>query len=184
GRGAASHHRLPLPGPGTGAIVSEAFRVHAMPSTHSQPPRREGLVSASTHDVMTRYWDSDHRDVSMMAEDVVFTNMATGDEHRGPEAIRQLLDYMYRQAFDATAEIRSRICCENQAVLEAVFVGKHIGEFAGIPATGRSVRVPLCVVYDLESGRITQARVYLELPVLLRQLGQTAAAPAASTAGV
>jgi len=65
-----------------------------------------------------------------------------------------------------------------------VFVGKHIGEFAGIPATGRSVRVPLCVVYDLESGRITRARVYLELPVLMRQLGQVPGAPAGNTAGV
>ena len=101
-----------------------------------------------TREVMARYWDSDHKDVSMMADDVVFTHMATGDEHRGPEGVRRMLDYMYRQAFDATADIRSRICGEKQAVLEAVFVGKHTGEFAGIPATARSVRVPLCVVYD------------------------------------
>ena len=128
-----------------------------------------------TREVMSRYWNSEHRDVSMMAEDVVFTHMATGQEHRGPDAVLRMLDYMYRQAFDAKAEIRSRICGENQAVLEADFVGKHIGEFAGIPATGRSVRVPLCVVYDLEADQIKRARVYLEIPVLMRQLDETPA---------
>jgi steroid delta-isomerase-like uncharacterized protein len=132
-----------------------------------------------TREVMSRYWDSDHRDLSMMAEDVVFTHMATGDEHRGAEGVRKMLDYMYRQAFDATAEFRSRICTDNQAVVEGEFVGKHIGEFAGIPPTGRSVRVPLCVVYDLEADRIKRARVYMEMPVLMRQLGRAAEAAGA-----
>ncbi len=135
-----------------------------------------------TREVMSRYWDSEHRDVSMMADDVVFTHMATGDEHRGPDAVLRMLDYMYRQAFDATAEIRTRICGESQAVLEAEFVGKHIGEFAGIPATGRAVRVPLCVVYDLEADRIKRARVYLEMPVLMRQLGEAPAAAGVASA--
>jgi steroid delta-isomerase-like uncharacterized protein len=135
-----------------------------------------------TREVMSRYWDSDHKDVSMMAEDVVFTHMASGDEHRGPAAVRGMLDYMYRQAFDATAEIRSRICTDSQAVVEGEFVGTHIGEFAGIPATGRRVRVPLCVVYDLERDQIKRARVYIEMPVLLRQL-QTAGEAAAAVRG-
>ena len=71
-----------------------------------------------TRQVMNRYWDSDHKDVSMMADDVVFTHMATGDEHRGPDAVRGMLDYMYRQAFDATAEIRTRMCTEDRAMIE------------------------------------------------------------------
>ena len=124
-----------------------------------------------TREVMSRYWDSEHRDVSMMADDVVFTHMASGDEHRGPEAVRRMLDYMYHQAFDARAESRSRLYTENQAVIEGEFIGTHTGEFAGIPATGRRVRVPLCVVYDLEDGRIKRARVYIEMPVLMRQIG-------------
>jgi steroid delta-isomerase-like uncharacterized protein len=132
-----------------------------------------------TREIMNRYWDSGHADVSMMADDVVFTHMATGDEHRGPDGVLRMLDYMYHQAFDASAEIRSRICTESQAVLEATFVGKHIGEFAGIAATGRQVRVPLCVVYDLEADRIKRARVYLEMPVLMRQLGAVPEAAAA-----
>lgn len=133
-------------------------------------------------EVMNRYWDSDHQDVSMMAEDVVFTHMATGDEHRGPAAVRRMLDYVYRQAFDARADIRSRLVGEQQAMLEADLVGKHIGEFAGIPATGRSVRVPFCVIYDLAGGKIVRARVYMELPVMMRQLGRApGAAEPAST---
>jgi steroid delta-isomerase-like uncharacterized protein len=128
-----------------------------------------------TREAMTRYLDSGHNDLSMMADDVVFTNMATGEEHRGVDGVRRMLDYVYHTAFDATAETRNRVYAESQAVLEADFVGTHIDTFAGIPATGRKVRVPLCVVYDLEDGRIKRGRVYLEVPVLLRQLG---AAPA------
>jgi steroid delta-isomerase-like uncharacterized protein len=128
-----------------------------------------------TREAMERYLNSAHRDLSMMAEDVVFTTMATGDEHRGVEEVRRMLEHVYHQAFEATAETRTRIYAENHAVLEADFVGTHIGPFAGVPATGRQVRVPLCVVYDLQDGRIVRGRVYLELPVLMRQLG---AAPA------
>ena len=141
---------------------------------------KEGQVSIErTREAMHRYWDSDHQDLSMMAEDVVFTHMATGDEHRGREGVRRMLDYMYRQAFDATAEFRTRLCGDDQAMVEGDFVGTHIGEFAGIPATGRKVRVPLCVVYDLESGEIKRGRVYMEMPVMMRQLGQVASLAAA-----
>jgi steroid delta-isomerase-like uncharacterized protein len=134
-----------------------------------------------TREVMARYWESEHRDVGMMAEDVVFTHMATGAEHHGPDGVLQMLDYMYRQAFEATAETRTRLCGESQAVLEGEFVGRHTGEFAGVPATGRSVRVPLCVVYDLEGDRIKRARVYLEMPVLMRQIGATPLAAGAAS---
>ena len=57
--------------------------------------------------------------------------------------------------------------------MEADIVGRHIGEFAGVPATNRQVRVPVCVVYDLERDMIKRARVYLEIPVLMKQLGVT-----------
>ena len=70
-----------------------------------------------------------------------------------------MLNYFYYIAFEATAETTTKLYGDSNAMVEADFVGKHIGEFAGIPATGKSVRVPLCVVYDLENGQITQGRV-------------------------
>lgn len=82
-----------------------------------------------------------------------------------------MLQSIYHVAFDAHAERRTLVCEAEHAVLEGLFVGRHIGEFAGIPATGREVRVPLCVVYDITSAGIRRGRVYFEMPVLLDQLG-------------
>jgi len=126
----------------------------------------------STREAITRYVSSNHNDLSMMAPDVVFTSMATGDEHRGVEALAGMLHYIYHVAFDARAETKSMIFADNQAVLEADFVGTHIGEFAGVAATGKTVHVPLCVVYDLEGGSIKRGRVYFEVPAFLKQVSQ------------
>ncbi|MCY7352111.1 MAG: ester cyclase [Cytophagaceae bacterium] len=125
----------------------------------------------STREVVTKYLNSEHSDVSMMADDVVFTVMATGQEHRTPEGVMQMLTYFYHIAFDAVAETTNTIIADGKAVVEGDFVGRHIGEFAGIPATNKEVRVPLCVVYDLENDRIKQGRVYFEMPALFQQLG-------------
>ena len=129
------------------------------------------MSAESTREVMNKFWYSEHSDVNVMADDVVFTIMATGQEHHGPEGIKQMLNYFYHTAFDADAETISEIYGEGKAVFEGVFVGKHIGEFSGIPATNKDVRVPLCVVYDLENNQIKRGRVYFEMPVLLQQLG-------------
>ena len=44
----------------------------------------------NTRKVMTRYFESDHNDTSMLAEDVSFTLMGTGEEARGPAAVVDL----------------------------------------------------------------------------------------------
>src|SRR5687768_15690844 len=108
----------------------------------------------STRETMQSYFNSEHSDVSMMAEDVVFTVMATGQEHQGRDGVLGMLNYFYHVAFDATATTRTTLFGENSAMVEADFIGKHIGEFAGIQATGKDVRVPLCVVYDLVNDKI------------------------------
>ena len=127
---------------------------------------------------LQRYLDSNHQDLGMLADDVVFTTMATGEENVGREAVRQMLHHIYHVAFDAQAETRTLLCDEAHAVLEAVFVGRHIGEFAGVPATGKHVRVPLCVVYDIRSNEISRARVYFEVPAFLAQVGAATATDA------
>lgn len=129
------------------------------------------MTIESTREVMLKYFNAAHDDAGTLAKDVVFTLMATGDENKGPDSVMGMLNYFYHIAFDATAEPRTMVFGEDNAVGEFDFVGKHIGEFAGIPATGKDVRIPLCVVYDLEGDKIKRGRIYLETPVLLKRLG-------------
>jgi uncharacterized protein len=59
----------------------------------------------------------------------------------------------------------------NQVVIEWMFVAVHTGNFAGIPATGRTVNLPGCSVYTVEGGQIMRGHVYYNGPTLLKQLG-------------
>jgi steroid delta-isomerase-like uncharacterized protein len=125
----------------------------------------------STRKTMLSYWNAEHGDASTLAQDVVYTMMATGKEYKGHEGVLELLNYMYHVAFEATANPRVTLFGEHNAMLEAEFAGKHIGEYAGIPATGKEVHVPLCVVYELENDLIKSGHIYLEVPALIEQLG-------------
>ena len=126
----------------------------------------------TTSNIINKYVNSNHTDLSMLSEDVFFTNMATGEKHSGLEKVAQMLQFIYHVAFEAHAETKNIIISETNAVLEGDFVGKHIGEFAGVPPTNKFVRVPLCVVYDLENDKIKRARIYFEIPSLLTQLNR------------
>lgn len=124
-----------------------------------------------TRMVMQQYFDGEHKNVSMMADDVVFTLMATGEESRGRAAVLGMLDYFYRQAFDATAVTKNAFFADGKAVVEGDFIGRHVGVFAGMLPTHKKVCVPICVVYDLDHDKIKRARIYFEMPVLMQQLG-------------
>lgn len=116
-------------------------------------------------------------DVKYVAEDGVFRHLGTGETYRGRAEIGAMLHYLYHVAFDAYAETNSYIITEDKASVEGLFKGRHIGEFAGIPATGKEVSVPLAVTYDLKDGLIREARIFMLSDVLLQQLGVTPAPP-------
>ncbi|HVK97116.1 MAG TPA: ester cyclase [Flavisolibacter sp.] len=120
-------------------------------------------------------------DVKFLTEDAVFKNLNTGEVYTGRAEVGGMLHYIYHVAFDAKAELKSFAITEEKAVIEGLFVGKHIGEFAGIPATNKNVNVPLCVTYDLQDGLIKEARIYLLAHVMMRQLGVNTVPPVPKT---
>ena len=112
----------------------------------------QNVSFAETKKDMEAYFAT--HDVKYVAEDGVFTHMSSGERTVGREAVSQMLHYIYHVAFDAKATVKNTIITENKALLEMDFIGKHIGEFAGVPATNKEVNVPITIVYDLENGLI------------------------------
>jgi predicted ester cyclase len=125
--------------------------------------------------VMQDYLDSlvKRADYSVyFTDDVVATFEGTDQRADGREAAAELIRYVHQGAFDARPELKSLLVDEDvgKAAIEADFVGTHIAEFAGLPATGRTVQVPYSVVYDLRSDRISALRIYFPMSLLMEQL--------------
>lgn len=117
-------------------------------------------------------------DEGYLAPDAVFTDMSTGQEWSGREAIAGMLHWFYQVAFQADFESDTMLVDDQHGVLEGLVVGRHIGEFAGVPATGRDFRVPICVAYDFADGQITRGRIYFAVPAFLAQVDAVASAGA------
>jgi predicted ester cyclase len=100
-------------------------------------------------------------------DDVVATFEGTDQRADGRDAASQLIRYVHEGAFDAQMELRNLLTEPGKAAIEADFVGTHTGEFAGIPPTGRAVRVPYSVVYDLAGDRISALRIYFPMALLI-----------------
>ncbi len=127
------------------------------------------MSTESTRRVVEAYL-GDHG-LDALADDVRYTVMGSGRVARGKAEVAALLEYFYHRAFEATARGRSLVVGDTQAVFEGDFEGRHVGEFEGIPATMKTVSVPLCVVYDIAGDRILAARIYFEMDALRNQLG-------------
>jgi steroid delta-isomerase-like uncharacterized protein len=111
--------------------------------------------------------------------DDVDVEIQWSDQHmRGAEATEQAIRYLHEVAFDADIQVRTVLASEDCAAIEAVFVGTHIAEFAGVPATGREVRVPYSVFYDIGGGSIRALRIYLPMSEVMAQIGAGSVAAA------
>jgi steroid delta-isomerase-like uncharacterized protein len=126
-----------------------------------------------TSEVMDRYLEAlRHRAdfAESFAPDVVWTTMETGAQIHGRDAVRDHIVAMHTGSFDAHPELVSLATGDGVAMLEAVFVGRHVDTWEGVPATGRDVRVPYVMAYDVAGGLITELRAYLSTAALRAQL--------------
>ena len=115
---------------------------------------------------------------AFFADDVLWTTMETGDEIRGREAVSDFIIALHSELFNASPELVSIEIADGVAGLEAVFVGTHTAEFAGVPATGATVRLPYSMFYDVADGKIVALRAYFPITALLHQLREAASAHA------
>ena len=104
------------------------------------------------------------------SDDVVVSLVGTDQGAEGADEAEGWINYLHTEAFEARPELKVMLADDGQAAAEFDFVGKHVGEFGGVSPTGRQVRVPYSVVYDLEGEKIKAVRIYLSMELLMQQL--------------
>jgi limonene-1,2-epoxide hydrolase len=109
--------------------------------------------------VLNQYLSGDHA-TDLVAHDAVFRLEGSGGSAEGREAITAMLNDFYHGTFDARVENARVQGTESGGIVECDFVGRQVKEFAGMAARADPVRIPLCVVYDIEDSHIQEARIY------------------------
>ena len=105
-----------------------------------------------------------------LADDVTMSFMGTERRIQGREAVRRTIAFVHEEAVRTAIEVKSLVCDGGHAAIEAEFVGTHIGEFEGVPASNRAVRLPYSVVYDVGDDGIRTLRLYFPLDALIKQI--------------
>jgi len=104
------------------------------------------------------------------ADDIVVTMVDLDQQFVGREAVEQAVVNLHQVAFTAAPEVSQFIVGSGIASAEIVFTGIHIGDFLGIPATGREVRVPYVAVWELADDKIAAIRLYGPASGLIQQI--------------
>lgn len=95
----------------------------------------------------------------------------------GSEGVRRFYEQHFIGKWPEDTEITpiSRTVGENQVVAELVVSFTHDIEMdqllPGVPPTGRSVRLPVCVVAKFEGGKVAHEHIYWDQACLLVQVG-------------
>ena len=102
----------------------------------------------------------------------------TAGVHIGPEAAERAFRVIFNAFLDLTTTVDNVIVDGNNAVAVLLLEGTHIGEFLGIPPTGKRFSMPAVFFYQLESGKIVRERRIYDFTGLLVQIGALKAKPA------
>ena len=98
--------------------------------------------------------------------------MATGQVFDGDE---EVMGYYLttRTAFPDQRHDNARFHVSDDAVIvEFDLLGTNLGEFYGMPPTGKSFRVPIIAVFFFDGDRIINERIYFDTASLVTQIGR------------
>ena len=101
-----------------------------------------------------------------------YEDEAWGEHYRGGNGVRQFYEQLMKALPDLQIDVQRRHVTDDVVVLEVMIRGTQLGEWRGLPATGRRVEIPLCGVYTFDSDdRLAGERIYYDRGTVLRQLG-------------
>jgi steroid delta-isomerase-like uncharacterized protein len=101
-----------------------------------------------------------------------YDDEAWGEHYEGGNGVRRFYVQLMKALPDLEIEVQRWHVTDDAVLVEVVIRGTHLGEWRGLPATGRGVEFPLCGVYTFDSeDRLAGEKIYYDRATVLRQLG-------------
>jgi steroid delta-isomerase-like uncharacterized protein len=94
-----------------------------------------------------------------------------GHPSDGEEAVRELLHGFMHGIADSHLEITRLRHMDDGVLVEGVITGTHDGDWVGVPATGRRIKVPVVGIFEFDADRLLCEKVHLNMGRVLKQMG-------------
>jgi steroid delta-isomerase-like uncharacterized protein len=95
-----------------------------------------------------------------------------GEHYMGGNGVRLFYEQLMKALPDLEIEVQRRHATDDSVLVEVMIRGTHLGDWRGLPATGRRVEFPLCGVYTFDADdRLAGEKIYYDRGTVLRQLG-------------
>lgn len=111
------------------------------------------------------------------ADDVVIESPLAG-VHTGRAAAEQALRAVFEAFLDMKVKMGSLVIDGDRVAQVLSIEGTHIGEFMGVPPSGKPFRLTAVFLYELGAGQIIRERRIYDFTGLLVQIGMLKAKPA------
>ena len=115
---------------------------------------------------------------SFYAEDCVYENEPAGPRAKGRDAVKTYMEGVFSAFPDVKVDVMNTFASGNFTAREMVMTGTHKGQLpGGVPATGKSFSVKMCVIAEFQGNLVKRVTHYWDMAALMRQLGLMPPAP-------
>ena len=108
--------------------------------------------------------------VALFAEDICFEDVALGIVASGHASVKELFESIYASMPDYTMTLVSAVTDEDRGGAEWLMSGTHLGDFPGLPASGKSFSLRAAAVMRFSTGRISHWTDYWSVSTFKEQV--------------
>jgi steroid delta-isomerase-like uncharacterized protein len=132
------------------------------------PPENKTVITSFVEEVVNQ-GHLDRAD-DLVAVDFVELDPLPGQQ-QGREGLKQVIG-AFRIAFPDIHWVIEELIGEGEKVFSRfTWHGTHRGEFFGVPATGKLIKVKGMVVDRVVAGKMTESRILMDSLSMMKQLG-------------
>lgn len=101
--------------------------------------------------------------LALFTDDCVYEDVPTGRVNRGKEQLAEFARQVMTGFPDFQFEVTSCVATEEGAGIEWVMTGSHTGDYPGMPATGKRLRIRGASFMVFRAGKLQRVSDYWDL---------------------
>ena len=110
--------------------------------------------------------------VDLFRKDGELDDRGLGQTFRRHPCIHDYYTDLMRGVPDLSLEEKRRYVSDDAIIAEVIVRGTHLGDWRGLPPTGRRLEIPVCAVFTFGADQfLGRVRIYYDRALVLKQLG-------------